>query len=115
MIAIVLSGTLWFGIEQYKSLQKERKAKHFIEQIIKSVRADTEFYKMKTESDIMGKVESSHNFLSHSYVISTIDYSWDIYEGTVLFDDGVSIKVDVTFRNNEPYMLHNWHLTNNAQ
>ncbi|KKL48246.1 hypothetical protein LCGC14_2327450 [marine sediment metagenome] len=108
-VAIVaMIGVLWFKAGQDKFLHKEKSAKIFIGQIIDSVRADTEFYRTKTESNIIAKVEASHNLMSSHYVVSTIDYSWDIYECTILFNNETKIKVDVAFQENEPYMLTNW-------
>ncbi len=106
---IVLLGALWFNVGRYEFFGKEKAAKVFIGQIITSVLTGTDFYKTKTEDDIIAEVEASRDLISDSYTISTIDYSWDIYEGRVVFDNGINIKVDVTFQEKEPHMLHSWH------
>jgi hypothetical protein len=112
MTIIVLLGALLFNIlfniGQYEFLGKEKAAKVFIGQIITSVLTGTDFYKTKTEGDIIAEVEASRDLISDSYTISTIDYSWDIYEGTIRFGNGMSVKIDVIFRDNKPYMLHSW-------
>ena len=113
MTIIVLLGALLFNIlfniGQYEFLGKEKAAKVFIGQIITSVLTGTDFYKTKTEREVIAEVETSRDLISDSYTISTIDYSWDIYEGMIVFDNGMNIKVDVTFRDNEPHMLLHWH------
>ena len=108
---IVLLGALWFNIGRYEFLGKEEAAKVFIGRIITSVLTGTDFYKTKTERRVIAEVETSRDLISDSYTISTIDYSWDIYEGMIVFDNGMNIKVDVTFRENEPHMLLHWHQT----
>ncbi len=105
---IVLLGALWFNVGQYEFLGKEKAAKVFIGRIITSVLTGTDFYKTKTEDDIIAQVEASRDLISDSYTISTHDYSWDIYEGTIRFGNGMSVKIDVIFRDNKPYMLHSW-------
>ena len=115
LIIIILLATNWFTFGQYKFLQKEKDAKVFIRQVINSVLADTDFYKMKTESNLITKVEASRELLSNHYTISTIDYSWDIYEGTILFNNGKTIKIDVNFRENKPHMLINWNEKKKSQ
>jgi hypothetical protein len=108
VVIVVMLGALWFKAGQDEFSHKEKSAKIFIGQIIDSVRADTDFYRAKTDSDIVAKVETSRNLVSNDYTILTIDYSWDIYEGTILFSNETKIKIDVSFRENEPYMLTNW-------
>ncbi len=109
-IVVVLLGALWFKAGQDTFLEKETSSKIFIGQIIDSVLADTDFYRTKTESNIVANVEASHGLISSHYVVSTIDYSWDIYEGAILFNNETRIKFDIAFREDEPCMLTNWRL-----
>ena len=109
VIVVILAVSFFMG--QRKFLETKKEAKLFIDQFISSVHSDTDFYKTKTKSDTIAKVKASRELISDQYTISTIDYSWGVYEGKILFDNGLIIKVDISFREseNKPYRLIHWH------
>lgn len=105
-LLLALFFVLWLDNCRYKSLQKQMEAQIFISQIINSVIADTEFYRGNSKSRVIKDIESCRDSMSHHYTVSTIDYSWDIYEAKILFDNGASLKFDVAFRENKPLLSH---------
>ena len=111
VLIFILLVVSWFSIAKYQSLKKQKEARVFISQIVDSVFRNTNFYKHRTDSNVIEKLETHRDLMSNQYTISTIDYSWGIYEAKIVFDNGVSVKVDVTFQYNMPFLYH-FHILN---
>ena len=104
VLIFILLVVSWFSIAKYQSLKKQKEARVFISQIVDSVFRNTNFYRHRTDSNVIEKLETHRDLMSNQYTISTIDYSWGIYEAKIVFDNGVSAKVDVTFQYNMPFL-----------
>ena len=111
VLIFILLVVSWFSIAKYQSLKKQKEARVFISQIVDSVFRNTNFYQHRTDSNVIEKLETHRDLMSNQYTISTIDYSWGIYEAKIVFDNGVSVKVDVTFQYNMPFLYH-FHILN---
>ena len=111
VLIFILLVVSWFSIAKYQSLKKQKEARVFISQIVDSVFRNTNFYQHRTDSNVIEKLETHRDLMSNQYTISTIDYSWGIYEAKIVFDNGVSAKVDVTFQYNMPFLYH-FHILN---
>ena len=111
VLIFILLVVSWFSIAKYQSLKKQKEARVFISQIVDSVFRNTNFYQHRTDSNVIEKLEAHRDLMSNQYTISTIDYSWGIYEAKIVFDNGVSAKVDVTFQYNMPFLYH-FHILN---
>jgi hypothetical protein len=111
VLIFILLVVSWFSIAKYQSLKKQKEARVFISQIVDSVFRNTNFYQHRTDSNVIEKLETHRDLMSNQYTISTIDYSWGIYEAKIVFDNGVSVKVDVIFQYNMPFLYH-FHILN---
>ena len=98
--------TTWYVLGEHRFLQKEKKVHRFIGQIINSALDNTDFYRNNSRSRIIKDIDNCRDLMSNRYTISLIDYSWGIYEAKILFDNKISIKVDITFRDNKPFLSH---------
>lgn len=103
---LILTIIIWLGLGRYEFLGKQKEGKVFISHIITSILEDTDFYKKNSDGDAQKKIVSNKEIISDTYVISTIDYSWGIYEAFIIFNNGSKAKVDVTFINNGPFLKH---------
>ncbi len=105
-LLIILFCVLWFKSGRNRFLEKEKNAQIFIDHIVISVLKDTVFYKENSDENTIMVLQNNRNAMSDNYTISTIDYSWGIYECEVKFDGKTSFSAKVTFRENKPFLKH---------
>lgn len=105
-ILFIIAVVAWIGFVRYKALQEQKQVKTFIGDIVKSVSQDTQFYRDNSDKDEVIQLQNNRSLMSDNCTISIIDYTWGTYEALVLFDNKTKIKVNVSFRNNKPFLSH---------